>query len=169
MLPAFAADEVRYAKVNIHSQSKNGKAYKASYANYTNPGAGHEVIPAGTEILITKKSRKSFTFKFDNGAKKVVFEFHKPRMGMSLDEYIDKITSLEPVSIASLSTQDKKGVADGKAYQGMSREGVMVALGYPAAHRTPSLDSTTWVYWTNRFGTLAVDFGADGLVSGVRD
>ena len=31
------------------------------------------------------------------------------------------------------------------------------------------LDTTTWVYWTNRFGTLAVDFGADGLVSVVRD
>lgn len=167
--PAFASDEVRYTKFNIHSQGKNGKSFKASYASYINPGKGHEVIPAGTEILIVKKARKSFTFTFENGAKKVVFEFHKPRMGMSLDEYLEKITSVEAVSLSALSAKDKKGVADGKAYPGMTRKGVMTALGYPATHRTPSLDSTTWVYWTNRFGTLAVDFGSDGLVSVVRD
>lgn len=167
--PALAKDEVRYAKVNIHTQSKNGKTFKASYANYTNPGAGHVVIPAGTEILVVDKSRKSFTFKFDGGTKKVVYEFHEPRMGMSLDEYIDKISSLKPVSLDGLSAQDRKGVDDGRAYPGMSREGVMIALGYPAAHRTPSLDATTWIYWTNRFGTVAVDFDADGLVSAVRD
>jgi len=167
--PVFAKDEVRYTKYNVHTQSKNGKTYKASYANYTNPGQGHVIIPAGSEILIVDKSRKSFTFKFDNDSKKVVYEFHKSRMGMSLDEYIDKVTSTQPVSFDNLSGQDKKGVADGKAYQGMTREGVMVALGYPATHRTPTLEATTWIYWTNRFGTFAVDFGPDGLVSVMRD
>lgn len=167
--PVFAKDEARYTKYNSHTQSKDGKTYKASYANYTNPGQGHVIIPAGTEILIIDKSRKSFTFKFDNGTKKVIYEFHKKRMGMSLDEYLGKITSIEPVSFEGLSAQDKKGLAEGKAYKGMSRDGVLCALGYPATHRTPSLDSTSWIYWTNRFGTIAVDFDAQGLVSGMRD
>jgi hypothetical protein len=50
----------------------------------------------------------------------------------------------------------------------MSRKGVMVALGYPAAHRTPSLDSNSWTYWTNRFKTIVVEFDAKGLVAEVR-
>ena len=64
-------------------------------------------------------------------------------MGVNLDEYIDKVTSTQPASFDNLSGQDKKGVVDGKAYQGMTREGVLVALGYFAVHRTSTLDATT--------------------------
>ena len=56
---------------------------------------------------------------------------------------------------------DQKGVQDGKAFIGMSKEGVRMALGYPAPHRTPSLDSSTWIYWRNRWKTRAVEFGID--------
>lgn len=165
--PALAAEETRYTKFNIHTQTKDGKNHKASYANYTDPGAGHVIIPAGSEILVTKKKRKAFYFSFENG-KKVVFEYHQPRMGMSIDEYLDKISSTEPTSLSGLSKLDRKGVAEGKALVGMSRDGVMAALGYPAAHRTPSLESSTWVYWANRFRTVGVDFDANGKVSAVR-
>lgn len=166
--PAFAGGEVRYTKYNIHSQTKDGKKHKASYANYTRPGAGHVIIPAGSEITVTKKKRKAFYFTFDGG-KKVVFEFHQPRMGMKVSEYVDIITSPEPTSLKGLSKLDRKGVAEGNALVGMTRNGVMAALGYPATHRTPALDSTTWVYWTNRFGTVAIDFGSDGKVVSVTD
>jgi hypothetical protein len=54
----LAKEEIRYTKFNIHTQSKDGKKFKASYANYTNPGEGHVVIAAGTEILIIKKTKK---------------------------------------------------------------------------------------------------------------
>ena len=167
--PVWAKDEVRYTKFNIHTQTKDGKTHKASYANYTNPGAGHVIIPAGSEILITKKRSKAFYFRFDNGKNKAIFEFHQPRMGMSVAEYIGKISSAEPVSLDGLSELDRKGVSQGQALIGMSKKGVMTALGYPAAHRTPSLESSTWIYWTNRFGTLAVEFGANGKVSSVLD
>ncbi len=123
----FAGSEVRYTKYNIHSQSKDGRNHKASYANYTNPGAGHVVIPAGSEITITKKKRKAFYFSFGDG-KNVVFEFHQPRMGMSVDEYIDLITSTEPTSLKGLSKLDKKGVAEGKAIKGMTRKGSWLLL-----------------------------------------
>lgn len=167
--PVIAKEEVRYTKFNIHTQTKDGILHKASYANYTNPGTGHVVIPAGSEILVTDKSRKSFTFTFDNGNKKGIYEFHQPRMGMSLDEYLDKISSVEPTSLSGLSELDRKGISEGKAIVGMTRYGVMVALGYPATHRTPSLDASTWVYWTNRFGTIAVEFDDDGKVARILD
>ena len=166
--PAFAADEIRYNNYNIHVQSKDGVKGNASYANYTNPGEGHVVIPPGTELTITDKSRKSFTFTYDTGQKTVKYEFHQPRMAMSLDEYLDKITSKQPPSLDGLSKLDRQGVAAGRALVGMSREGVMTALGYPATHKTPTLEASTWVFWKNRFGTLAVDFDDAGKVKEVR-
>jgi len=164
-----SADEIRYSRINIHTQKKDSNTAKASYANYTRPGAGHVIVPAGTKIAITDKARKSFTFTYDDGKQEVIFEYHEPRMGMSLDEYLDKITSAEPVSQSGLSELDRKGVAEGKALVGMSRDGVMTALGYPATHKTPSLQAKTWIYWTNRFGTVAVDFDDQGIVKAVRD
>ena len=166
--PVFAEDEIRYNKYNIHAQTKDGVKAKASYANYTNPGEGHVILPPGTELTITDKSRKSFTFTYDAGQKKVKYEFHQSRMGMSLDEYLDKITAKQPPSLDELSKLDRQGVAEGRALVGMSREGVMTALGYPATHRTPSLEASTWIFWKNRFSTLAVEFDDAGKVKDVR-
>jgi len=165
---ALAQDELLFTKYNIHAQGKDAINFKASYANFTDPGAGHVIIPAGTEIQMVKHGWRGFVFTYDGGSKKVTFEYHKKRMGMSMDEYIELITSPEPVSYSGLSKQDKKGIADGKAYKGMTRKGVMIALGYPAVHKTPSLDSNTWTYWGNRFRTIGVDFNDQGKVATVR-
>ena len=164
----LAQDGSRFTKYNIHTQGKDATTFKASYANYTDPGTGHVIIPLGTEIQVTKHGWRGFVFTYDSGSKKVTFEYHKKRMGMGMDEYIELITTPKTVSYSGLSKQDKKGIADGKAYKGMTRKGVMAALGYPAVHKTPSLDSKTWVYWTNRFRTIAVDFDDHGKVSRVR-
>jgi hypothetical protein len=168
----FAGEAVLHTKYNIHVQDKLSRSgnhvYTASYANYTDPGTGHIIIPAGSEITILKKGRKLFRFQVEEDNMVVDFLYHGPRMGMSVGEYIEKITSPKPVSLARFSKIDKKGIKEGKAYVGMSRDGVMTALGYPAAHRTPSLDASTWVYWGNRFRTIAVDFDDRGRVKSVR-
>jgi len=169
---SFAAAETLFTKYNIHVQeqmSRSGQpVYKASYANYTDPGEGHQIIPAGAKITVLKKNRKGFEFRHESDQKVVNFEFHEPRMKMSVDEYIALITSPEPVSFAKLSKVDNKGRTEGKALVGMSRNGVLAALGYPAVHRTPSLDSSTWVYWGNRFRTVAVHFNDKGVVESIQ-
>lgn len=162
---AFA--ETRYLKYNAHTQVDRANVLKGSYANYTNPGDGHVIIPAGTKINITRKARRGFFFTHEATSQEAFIEFHQGNMGMSMDAYIDLITSASPVDYSRLSAVDRKGIADGRAAVGMSREGVMAALGYPAAHRTPDLDASRWIYWQNRFRTLAVDFGADGKVSSI--
>lgn len=170
--PAVAGQSVLYTKNNIHVQdkvSRSGKhVYRASYAGYVDPGAGHLVVPAGSKITVLKKNRKLFRFRVEEDGKVVNFEYHQPRMGMDIDQYIGKITSSQPVSLARFSKKDQQGIAAGKAMVGMSRNGVMAALGYPATHRTPSLDAATWVYWANRFRTIAVEFDGRGRVKAIR-
>lgn len=170
---AFAAPTSVFTRYNIHVQEKASRSgdhiYNASYANYTSPGAGHLIIPAGTEITVMERKKKAFRFRVESDKRVVDFEFHEPRMKMSVDQYIGLITSPKPVSLGRFSKIDKKGISEGKAFVGMSREGVMGALGYPATHRTPSVDSPTWVYWTNRFGTVAINFDAQGIVESIKN
>jgi len=161
--PAHAATGSVFTRYNIHAQNQKGR-YKASYANFTHPGPGHVIIPAGSRITIGKVSRKMIQIHVPDKNIDILFEVHEPRMGMKAREYIDKITSPDPVSHAKLPALDRKGIAEGQVFVGMTKAGVMAALGYPAAHRTPSLDSSTYVYWTNRFRTMAVEFDGTGKV-----
>ncbi len=159
---------VVYNKYNIHTQYASG-VYNASYANYTDPGAGHTVFPPNTKLRVVDTSRKSIEFLADwqGGQAKIVFEYHEPRMGMPVTQYLELITSPTPVSLDGLSELDRKGIGTGQALLGMSKEGVLAALGYPARHKTPSLESPSWIYWTNRFKSRRVDFDSSGKVVGV--
>lgn len=167
------AERVVYNKYNIHTQFKkasgNTKICHASYANYTNPGAGHIIVPVGTQLTVEDIGSKEIVFHDATNDIRIRFELHEPRMGVSAEQYLELITSPAPVSLSSYGAADKKGIEAGKASVGMTRKGVMAALGYPAAHATPGLDSDMYTYWTNRFGKVVVFFDAAGKVKEVRD
>jgi hypothetical protein len=152
-----------YLKVNIHYQC-NSRDCKASYANYTDPGEGHGILSVNTPVKIEKWRRKGFIIVDTENNKEIYFEYNEPRMQMSQEEYLNKITSPVKVSLDNLSDADKKGIKEGRLVVGMSKTGVMMLYGYPATHRTPSLDSNRWIYWTNRFTTFEVNFNDKGLV-----
>lgn len=50
----------------------------------------------------------------------------------------------------------------------MSKDAVLVAIGYPPITRTPTLESDDWTYWSNRFNTFIVYF-ENGKVSRIKD
>ena len=89
-------------------------------------------------------------------------------MAMSAEQYIGIITAATKVDLKSLSEIDQKGIKDGNAYIAMSKKGVRIALGYPAAHKTSSLESNNWVYWRDRWKTMVVEFGDDRKVANLR-
>jgi hypothetical protein len=167
------AEDVLYTRFNVHFQqqfdrSGTKETCKASYANFTNPGSGHMFLPPGTPVTI-EKNRRGLLLIPQSKDMEIIFEYsRKNMMGMNKEEYIDLIFSPEPVSLGSFSELDLQGIQDGKALVGMTKEGVKTALGYPAKHRTPSLEENTWVFWQNRFRTTAVVFDDTGKVVSIK-
>ena len=161
-----AAGDKYYLKNNIHAQV-GPRDTKASYANWTDPGAGHIIIPVNTPVEMGKLRKGLFIKNLTDG-RQIFFEFHSRNMRMSVDEYIQLIASPTIVSLDKLSNTDRKGIKAGKVYSGMTKQGVRVALGYPAVHRTPSLEDNTWIYWRNRFQTMAIEFDQSGKVVHIR-
>ncbi len=159
---AAAPDQPLYLANNIHTQVRGDEA-KASFSNWTDPGVGHVIAPVNTPVAI-ESWRRGFIIRDKDSGRRIFFEYDSRRMPMSVDEYLEKITTATPIPLSAFSAKDRKGIADGKAYIGMSRDGVRIALGYPAPHETPSLDSDTWIYWKNRWDKKAVEFGPDGTV-----
>ena len=150
-----------YLRNNVHCQEQD-QELKASYTNWTDTGAGHVIIPVNTPVIveIMKKDLKIVTQTADKNT--IYFEFDEVRMSMTSEQYVRLITSSEPTHLDGLSAIDRKGIKEGKAYQGMSKEGVRIALGYPAVHGTLSLENNTWRYWTNRWRSMLVEFDTSG-------
>ena len=151
---------------NIHAQA-GSRDMKASYANWTDPGAGHTIIPVNTPVAFGRY-RRGLTLKNLNDGSFVYFEYNSKNMGMSAEQYISLIASPKKVNLKDLSEIDQKGIHSGRAWVGMSKKGVRIALGYPAAHRTPSLEINSWVYWRNRFSTKVIEFDPEGKVKEIR-
>lgn len=164
----FLTEGPVYLKVNIHYQD-NGKDCKASYANYIRPGEGHKILAVNSPVQIKKWGRKGFIIIDTQNKVNIYFEYQQARMQMPIAEYLNIITSTSKVSLDKFSEKDKKGIKDGVAAAGMTKEGIMTALGYPATHKTPSPEANRWTYWANRFKTIAVNFNDKGIVTDITE
>ncbi len=49
-------------------------------------------------------------------------------------------------------------IKNGTVAKGMRKKAVLVAIGYPPAIETMSLDSDQWTYWSSRFNKFIVYF-----------
>jgi hypothetical protein len=138
----------------------------ASYANFTDC-PGHSLLPYNTQFRVGSW-RNGFRLVPVGSRLQIFVEYESGGMqGMSVQGYIRTITSPWPIDYEGLNAQDQEGIKTGKAMVGMTKQGVMVALGYPATSKTPSTDLNTWVYWKTRLNTLTVNFSPDGLVESV--
>jgi hypothetical protein len=161
-----------YLKINIHGTERfsgSKRSLRASYANYIGDYNNHTFIPVNTPVVITKVKKNGIYMTSTVDGAKITFEFNAKNMApVTSEEYVGYITAPRKTSLKSLSPIDQKGIKDGKAYVGMSKNAVRIALGHPALHRTPSLKENVWTYWKNRFATGAVEFDAGGRVKSVR-
>ncbi len=155
----------RYLKYNIHTMN-NGRDIKAQYTNWIGPYSGHFIVPLNTKVVIKNWSRGFILKRVDTG-RDIYFSFNDKHMKMDVDQYVNLITSNKKVSISHLSIIDKKGIKNGKAYLGMTKEGIITALGYPAKHKTPSLKNKYWIYWKNKLITQIIKFNSEGKVASI--
>jgi hypothetical protein len=49
----------------------------------------------------------------------------------------------------------------------MTKEQVLMAVGYPMSSENPSLDAKEWKFWLSSFAPFTVHFGGDNLVNKV--
>ena len=151
-----------YTKYNFHYTTEKGIAM-GSVANYTKM-KGHEVLPYNSKVKVSS-GNKGYTITDAKTGTKINVLVKSFLDGMSLSEYFDKTLSPTPVSYSGLSSIDKQGIQYGRPEVGMSKKAVMIALGYPCPHKTPSPDLDIWYYWTNRMVKYEVVFENGKVIS----
>lgn len=137
--------------VNLHPDEVHKRLYSV---NYQMEG----LMPACTKVKILSVTNRRMEFEVQGGAK-YEYAFHdslKDPIPKHLDRYFG--TACPRKKIDALSGVNRQGFKEGRILPGMTKEAVILAVGYPPEHATPSLDSTTWKYWRNRFATTNVHF-----------
>ncbi len=156
--------ETYYLACNLHADPRNDKI---SSVNYQIPGG---MISWGTKVKILDISKKKVVFEDVEIGRKYKYEIHKrTRKVTSLDEHLGHIFTKDIKAlkrkVGSLSKIDRRGIEDGKVYNGMTKEGVLIAIGYPPEFANPKpMQAKRWTYWYNRWAQFFVKFDDNGRV-----
>lgn len=70
---------------------------------------------------------------------------------------------------AVLSEKDKDGIYEGVVKLGMSKAGILMALGYPPEYVIANpLKAKEWIYWRNRIQKTYITFNRQGRVAHIK-
>ena len=108
-------------------------------------------IPLGTEILV--RGLEANVANIEIGGKSFRLGHDYGRAQEKTAEWVDKVIQLDDptVKLAKFPATVRTAIEAGKIQQGMTREQVIMAFGYPATNETPKLDAAKWKYYWERY------------------
>jgi hypothetical protein len=140
--------------------------YETDEVNDANYFVG-STLPAGTPVQVQAMTGSSVTFIGDGKKLTVVHQYGRDQE--SMQQWVSKLLVADDprAKLARFPKSAQQAVHDGRVEKGMTREQVIMSLGYPPTHRTASTTSNEWTYWYNRWVTYKVQFDDKGVVSNV--
>lgn len=138
---------------------------RLSAVNYQQAG----LIPRCTPVQLLEADDETLRFKdlrTDVEYSYVWYSAAAESFGAHLSRVFGR--ACDPEALRNLSAVDQAGIRAAKADVGMSKAAVLLAIGYPPQHRTPSLEDNLWTYWKNRFDRFVLEF-QNGRVTRVAD
>jgi hypothetical protein len=143
-----------YTQTNLHPDTARRRLYSI---NYQLTG----LIPICTRVRVTELDDERMSF-VANGVE-YDYRFRPEYMTEGLATHLERYFGDGCDPGDSLGEADREGIAAGRVEPGMTKAGVLKALGYPPPHATPDLASPQWRYWRNRFDTFIVHFDGDAV------
>lgn len=109
-----------------------------------------EILPFGTEVVITSASDSEICFTTVRDKRKFRIKYSNDYRMMSAEDYMRELFSTKneadlTVGVRALTIEKLKA---GIVEKGMTRQEVELAFGPPCAFRTPSRSLDTWCFWT---------------------
>jgi hypothetical protein len=148
----------RFTCCNLH--------YSAEAISDANYWTGTK-LPAGTPVRIERLTNDSVTFSTSEVTLTLTHEYGTKEE--SFQQYLDKVlVAADPrPRIAGYPLAVRRAIDNAKIERGMTREQVLLSLGYPPTDRTASVRDREWTYWWNGSIKYKVVFDEAGKVADV--
>ena len=132
-----------------------------SDANYAENGK--RMIPAGTPIKATGYGRYRVLVDFPDGKQAIGNDYSRD---LNMTAFAQRYVVAEDPKrkMASYPPKVRKAIETARVMPGMTREQVLMAVGYPVSSENPQLDSKIWRFWLSSFAEFQVLFGGDDRV-----
>ncbi len=155
--PAFSGGKPQQSGEKLYTQFS--LMYERNCHRTTNYRKG-VLLPVNSEVILIKKTGGKIVVALEGGQQLTIENVEK-YSGENIDGIFARTFASQKVDLTPFSEMERRGIASGEVKTGMSKKAVIIALGYPPKHKTPSLQSNQWRYWRNRFGTFVVHFEED--------
>ncbi len=144
-----------------------------SDSNYAE--SGKFVVPAGTPVKVLDYGRYRVEIEFADN-KGAAHASGKQARGndysheLPMDAFARRyVVAQNPADkLASYTPKVQAAITSARVTRGMTREQVLMALGYPIVNENPHLDAKVWRYWLWTFSEFKVFFDDQDQVSGVQ-
>ncbi len=124
------------------------------------------ILPIGTKVIIHSIEDRKIHFTPVGSGEMFTIINHKKTSIISTDRLFNRYFSTEEVKPVAgdyyqATEADLENIKKGVIAVGMSKKAVIMAYGYPPAHKTPRLSSDIWYYWYARLHKVNVYFKKD--------
>jgi len=119
--------------------------------------SGKHVIPAGTPVKATGFGRWRVLVEVD-GVKEELGNDYSRDLDMTAFARRYVVAEDPTKKLARAPAKVREAVKTARVTKGMTREQVLMAVGYPVSRSTPRLEADTWHFWLTSRGEFQVHF-----------
>ena len=144
----------------------NMRSYGSVISDINYDEQGTRIVPVGTPARITAYDFRFFKLELGGKPQRINNDYSR---NITLVEFAQRYVVAEDPKqkMAAFAAPVREAIAAGKLMPGMTREQVLMAIGYPIASENPALDAPTWRYWRDSWSEYQVNFDDKGLVKSV--
>ena len=128
--------------------------------------AGNPVMPVGTPVRITGYGRYRVHTEMDGKKISIGNDYSR---NLPNDEFARRIVVRKNPKrrIASFAPRVQQAIRSAQVMRGMTKEQVLMAIGYPIMSENPTLDAPVWRYWLGTREPFEVRWSPKGVVERV--
>jgi hypothetical protein len=144
----------------------NMRTYGSSISDINYDEQGTRIVAVGTPARITAYDFRWFDADLAGKPQRIKNDYSR---NITLPAFAQRyvVTEDPKQKMAAFAPAVREAILAVKVMPGMTREQVLMAIGYPVASENPSLDAPVWRYWRDSWSEFQVSFDDKGLVKTV--
>ena len=128
---------------------------------------GKRIVPVGTPVRVTGYGRYRAHVELAGSGKQAIGNDYSRDLDMGAFAQRYVVAEDPRTKLASYSAKVREAITTARLIPGMTREQVLMSVGYPVSSENPDLHAKVWRFWRSSFAEFQVTFDDGGRVKDI--